>query len=439
MKKLTLLILITLAANLNAQLSISGTFSPAEDYKWLIAYRLKPGTQEYVADAAVKDGEFSLEIPANSPKGTYRIVYAIPQEEYNFDVIYNGKESIELKYNETEGVSFDTSENNRLYHNYFKDINSLEQEIINFYTSQNTDKKVFLELMKNLEYVQKDYEKKSEGLLVNDFIKANHPYIPKSYEPIQEYVANRKANYFKFLDVKNPLLQSSAFLSDKTLNYVFTALPVYQLSKLETETEIRKNIDTVAANMKEAGDAFQLSIFYSIWNQAVASGFDNTSDFVFNKYINQLAKALDKKDIIETIEIHNRLRTGAVAPEITWKDGKGLKTMSEMQGADNYILVFWSSGCSHCLTELPKLHQAIKENTSIKVLAVGLEDDDVLWKQETERLSGFEHALSLGKWDSEYADLYNISQTPTYFVLDSEKKIIAKPEDYKAVLELLEN
>jgi len=56
----TLILLATLG--LQAQHNISGTFSPAKDYKWLIAYKLKPGTQNYIADTSIKYGEFALKI-----------------------------------------------------------------------------------------------------------------------------------------------------------------------------------------------------------------------------------------------------------------------------------------------------------------------------------------------------------------------------------------
>jgi thiol-disulfide isomerase/thioredoxin len=109
-----------------------------------------------------------------------------------------------------------------------------------------------------------------------------------------------------------------------------------------------------------------------------------------------------------------------------------------MEGNENYVLVFWSSTCGHCLRELPALHKRLKNNTSIKVIAIGLEDDDIYWKMESEKLEDFEHAIALGKWDSEYADLYGIVSTPSYFILDKDKHIIAKPENDKGVIEFLE-
>ena len=37
------------------------------------------------------------------------------------------------------------------------------------------------------------------------------------------------------------------------------------------------------------------------------------------------------------------------------------------------------------------------------------------------------HVLGLNKWNNKTARIYNINTTPTYFVLDSNKKIIANP------------
>jgi hypothetical protein len=91
------------------------------------------------------------------------------------------------------------------------------------------------------------------------------------------------------------------------------------------------------------------------------------------------------------------------------------------------------------LNELPALHKKLKENTTIKIIAIGLEDNSENWKIESKNLPDFEHVISLGKWDSEYADLYDIHSTPVYFVLDKDKRIIAKSENYKKVVEFLEN
>jgi len=433
----TFFLLATLS--LQAQHSISGTFMPAKDYKWLIAYRLKPGTQNYVADTAVQNGVFSLKIPENSLPGTYRLVYAVPQDEFYFDVIYNGKEDISLAFDTTNGISFIASEENISYNSYIKEINSIEQQLIKFYKEGKTDEKIFENITGQLKEVQTAFDTKTDGLIAHQFISANNPYIPTGYESIQNYVKHKKQNYFNSLDIKNPILQASSFLTDKIANYVFTALPLEPLTQQQTENVIQNNIRKVDYFINGVEPTFKLHIFYTLWAQAAASTYNKTSDFIYYNYIKALANETKNQDILAKIELHNRLRFGAIAPEITWKDGDSVQKLSEMEDAENYALIFWSSSCSHCLRELPALHSKLKNNESVRVVAIGLEDEDSIWKQESSRMPHFEHVIALGKWESEYAKLYDIHQTPTYFILDKDKRIIAKPEDDVSVIKFLES
>ncbi len=437
MKKLTLIFAFLASFAVSAQHTISGTFSPAKEYSWLIAYRLKPGTQNYIADTAIKKGAFNLTIPENALPGMYRLVYAVPQEEFYFDVIYNGKEDIELTFNINDGAKFITSEENILFNSHFEAINSIEQEIVDFYLSEETTEKVFSDVSKQLKAAQKLYEEKSEGLIAHEFISANTIQIPTNYVTVQDYLAYKKKNYFNGFDFKNPVLQASGFLTDKATNYVFTALPIEQITQQETEKEMQTNIQTVNDKISGIGAAFKLHVFYTLWSQASASDYNKVSDFVYDPYLKELAIAGNYQEIIDEIDTHNRLRFGAKAPDILWKEEGSDKKLSDLNGAENYVLVFWSSTCSHCLKELPALHKELKGNTKVTVIAIGLEDDGMTWKKESAKLSNFKHALALGKWQSDYAKLYDIHTTPSYFILDKEKRIIAKPESDKTLVEFL--
>lgn len=439
MKKIVVTIITFIALQVSAQNTISGTFSPAEDYTWLIAYSLKPGTQTYVADTAIKNGVFTLNLPENAEAGTYRLVYAVPQEEFNFDVVYNGKEDIVLVFDDVNGLSFIQSEENILMHTYLTTLAQIEREIIEFYTSQKTDTIIFKALSEKLKVHQNAFEIKSESLLAHHFITSNKPYIPDNYETVQEYVAHKKITYFEKLDFNNPVLQSSVFLTDKVANYVFTALPLSLNSKEETAQEIINNTKTIAAFLIDVSPAFNFHIYYDLWNKAVAYDYDDVSDFIYTHSLKKLAEETNNLESKTTIETYNRLRFGEIAPEIVWNDSINKKELSTLEPAENYILIFWSSTCGHCLNELPALHKKLKENTTIKIIAIGLEDNSENWKIESKNLPDFEHVISLGKWDSEYADLYDIHSTPVYFVLDKDKRIIAKSENYKKVVEFLEN
>ncbi len=438
MKDFLFLPLILLVVSAQAQGSISGNFSPAEDYTWLIAYHLKSDTQVYVADTAIKDGAFKITLPENSPSGSYRLVYAVPQEEFYFDIIYTGKERIVLSFNADRGVSFSRSQENILFSTYFKEIQEAERLLIRYYTNGSTNMDDFNKITQNYRAVQHSFLEKSADLMAQEFIKANRPYIPQKFEAIDTYVKKRKEKYFDALDVSNPVLQASGFLSDKLGNYVFTALPLRAMTTEETEKAMRENLKTIVKKLESTSDTYEFNMLYTIRIKALARDFQNLSDTIYEDYLTTKASTPEHQKIVAEIESQNRLRLGAIAPEITWKDGADLQSLSQMEDSENYVLVFWSSTCGHCLRELPALHKRLKENSKVKVLAIGLEDDDANWKIESAKLEAFEHAIALGKWDSEYADLYGIEATPTYFILDSQKIIIAKPKSDKEVVEFLE-
>ena len=422
----------------SAQHTISGTFTPAKDYTWLLAYRLTPSGEAYVADTAIDKGKFTLKIPENSRTGTYRLVYAVPKEEFFIDVIFNGKEDVQLDFNADQGVRFTESKENILFASYFNEINKIELQIVNFYSQEKTDVPEFEAILKKMAATQQLFESRTEGLLCNHFIKANRPYIPERYVSVFEYVRLKKDYYFKHLDINSSILQASDFLTEKLTNYVFTAVPLEEMTPTQMEKAMEDNARTLDEHLSEVSNSYKFHVFHTLWNQATANNLNLLSDYIYSSYLKPLASTTEQQQVVTKIDANNRLRIGAIAPEITWKEGNFDKKLSDLSGAENYVLIFWSSTCSHCLKELPQLHKALSREPNVKVVAVGLEDDDSSWKTESAKLANFEHAISLGKWESEYAKTYAIGHTPTYFILDNAKKIVAKPESDRDVISFLE-
>ena len=437
LKNILLLFTLSFTFILEAQHTISGNLSPAEDYKWLIAYKLNPDHQNYIADTAVENGAFSLSIPANAKTGMYRLVYAVPQEEFYFDVIYNGKEDIILSFDSQKGLFFISSKENSLYTKYFNEVHELEKQIVQFYSNGNKDRTVIKELFKKLATVQKSYETQSAGMISGHFISANSPYIPAGFVDVETYVQQKKQHYFDALDFQDTMILGSGFLTDKVVNYVFTALPPQQLSVEEKEVIMKNNVKELASVLENVSATNKVQLFNSLWTQATSNNYNNLADDIYGNYLKNLATETNKADILNNIETHNRLRFGAKAPEISWNEGSTVKKLTDLSGAKNYVVIFWSSTCSHCLQQLPELHKRIKDISGVKVLAIGLEDDDETWKKESAKLPAFIHGIALGKWESPYTTLYNIHQTPTYYILDREKRIVANPENYEEVVKFL--
>lgn len=442
MLKKLIFILSIFPTFLMAQHTIKGTFSPAEDYPFAVLYKVTPTSTLYVANTQMdEEGNFQFDLDSTATQGMYRLVYALPQEEFNFDIIYNAKEDVSLTFNAETGVDFKASVENTLMSSYTNSMSLISQSIGNFYNQQSQDSSALISIFRTQKETQLEYEKAAEGTIVSDFIKANKPYVPKSYEDIATYITNIKKHFFDYVDFNNETLQSSNFLIDRVSNYVFG-----MASTNEDEIDIyKRNIDEVYSAMKKAQPEIKSTLLEIIWQQMVDTNFDSVANYISDRYLIKLAESLKDTELVNGLKQFKSLSLGNKAPEFdVFIEENGERTpisMYDLDVAEKYILVFWSSSCSHCLQEIPQLQAHLKSlnNPDYKVIAVGLEDDTYLWEREIAKYPEFLHVLGMGKWENKIGNSYNVNATPTYFVLDSEKKILAKPYDISALKEYISN
>lgn len=433
LKKISYVVLLVPFLALS-QHTINGTFTPGEDYQFAILYKITPEASLFVANTMIDDqGKFEIQLDSTATEGMYKLVYALPQSEFNFDIIYNAKEDIILDFNAETGVKFTSSIENSLVNSYTSSMSLISQSIGNFYRQQSTDSLALQAIFKTQRETQTEYEKAAKGTIALNFIKANEPYIPEEFEDITTYIENLKHHFFDHVDFNNEVLQSSNFLIERVLNYVFG-----MASKDENEmASYKKNIDEVNQAMRDASPEIQSVLFEVLWQQMVDANLEEIANYIAENYLLSIATSLNDQELINGLTKFKELSIGNKAPEFDVKveeNGEMIDiSLYDYKVARQYVVVFWSSGCSHCLEEIPQLYDYIKDNEDVKVIAVGMEDTPTQWQQEITKYPGFNHVLALGKWKNETVLNYNVTSTPTYFVLNSEKKIIAKPYNFTAL------
>lgn len=432
MKKLLLLIAI-LPSFLSAQHVIKGKFSPPDAFKFAFLYRVTPKTSLFIDNADLKeDGSFKFELDSSQVAGTYRIVYAQPQENYNFDVLYNAKEDIELTFDMEKGVEFIASEENKLLTSYNKSMNLISSSVSNYYSKSPDNKSGFKKVFKVLRDTQTEFEKAaSNTILAKHFIKAGKPYSPTEYEDAKTFSKNVKDNFFASIDYSNKTLQDSNFLIENTLNYVFSFI-----DNQEDNDAFKSNIDDAVKAMGN-NSLVKKIILQILWSQFAEEENEPIANHIGSEHLLELAKVQKDDKLIKGITSFEKASIGKIAPdfemEVKNKEGKvELKKLSSLKGHNNYLIVFWSTTCSHCLEEMPKLHKSTIATPSeeLKIIAIALDKDIYRWKDQTYNYPNFTHIFGEGKWDNEIGNKYNVTATPAYFLLDADKKIIKKPYDY---------
>ena len=154
------------------------------------------------------------------------------------------------------------------------------------------------------------------------------------------------------------------------------------------------------------------------------------------------------KQILQKTADYKRTSIGATAPEIIFNHA-GYLTLNEKQQRTSEILklsaihseytllLFWASWCPHCMHMLPELKKIYEENKQkgLEVLAISLDVDSLqLLKVIADGNYKWLNYSDFKKWENPAARAYNVHATPTMFLLDKDKKIIAKPETLQKLI-----
>ncbi len=141
-----------------------------------------------------------------------------------------------------------------------------------------------------------------------------------------------------------------------------------------------------------------------------------------------LVWARQKANTLKNVQI------GSTAPNFDIAQGQ----LSLYGLQSNYtLLVFWASWCPHCTQELPQVKQLTDsinrqlQNTGENLLtvAISLDTNQTEWQNfvKTNQLLSWFNVSELKGWKGKVPKQYNVYATPTFFVLDKDKKIIARP------------
>lgn len=421
-----------------SQHTIKGTFTHADDYKYALLYKIKPLSSEYISNSEIKKGgSFEILLDSTATAGMYKIVYAMPKEEYNFDIIYNAKEDIEFTFDSETGITYKESLENKLFTGYTSSMAMISQSIGNYFRQKSTDTLALMNIFKTQRDTQKAFEAAASETIALAFIKANKPYVPEHFEDIETYINNLEGHFFDYVDFNNTTLQSSDFLVERMYNYVLGM----GRGEVDIVANYKKNIDVFCLAMKDAPLEIQSSLLLQLWQSMADSSFDDVANYISENHLINIGKTLKDQVLIDGLIQFKQISLQSAAPDFSLDGNENGKRLSDLKTSEYYVVVFWSTTCSHCLNEIPELETYVKSlsKEKIQVVAIALEDDDGLFNKKKLELPDFIHVLALGKWDNAIGNSYNVSSTPTYFVLDKNKKIIAKPDDINELKEYFEN
>ncbi|CAM1373794.1 conserved exported hypothetical protein [Tenacibaculum litopenaei] len=454
MKKLVCLLVLATSV-VQAQYSIKGTMTPPEKSDWVMLHKLQGVKPKYITNTTIKFdtisvgadkqilGKFSFELPNNAEPGAYRVTYRNKGAGF-VDFIFN-KENIEFIFNPKypeESIVYTSSRENKVFNEYNEAYENLQKQIdaqqLEYLKNPSKDvKKAYKKLVSQQEDLQESYENKSEGMLAYNFIKASQRYNSSGViDEMPEYLEATVDNFFKYVDFDDEVLYNSSFLVDRVNDFVFYLN--FSDDQVTQQGLHKKSIDKVMdviSNKKVKKEILEFLIitFTDKRNSEIV-------DWLFSEYYDDLSNAdaeFKKKKLDELL-----VSVGRVAPDFNWKEGDQEYSLSGLNDGDYYLMIFWSTTCPHCVKEVPEVHSFSKGIDKLSVISFAMEENDKNFPAFAKRLDGWHNIMGThadGPLEHPVIKTYKIDATPTYFVLDKDKKIIGVPNKIEDLKKFIEN
>lgn len=475
MKSILLLLLLASSFGLQAQKLKFKINGMQDTTVFLVKYY---GKGMYYADTAVlKNGVCTFEGKKQKP-GVLAIL--MPGQKY-FDFIYNNEE-IDM---EASGPDFaqslvvKKSAENKVFANYVKYLGDQRKVAAKIEEERKTvdkekDEKKYKALTEKMEAVTKDVKKyqadlvvKHSDLFVSKVINMSMDVeIPESPRDENGAMIDSaftykyfRDHYFDLIDLQDDRIISTP-LFHKKLEYFFGRNMLVQIPDTIVKYAFR-----LIDQLNPKSELFKYCVTYvtSTFEQSNMLNMDKVFQRMGERYYcslnvegNSPAYWMEKEKLKDLCEKTNKLRylvEGAIPPNISlrdttdanWRDFYSLKS-------EYTILYFWDPDCGHCKTSTPKLQKLYAEKLkarNVEVFAVAKAvgpEEFIKWKKFikdnqmtfinvglTDKLYTEAQADArklVPKYTTlealNYQETYDIFATPRVFILDKDKKIIAK-------------
>lgn len=435
------------------------------------------GSKLFYADTAqMKNGVVDFTAKPDLKPGILALL--MPGQKY-FEFIYN-KEDINI---ETKGPDFITpmkvkkSEENKLFINYIQflqtqrkaaQVISQEKEKSTKGSPEYTKYSAQLDSVSNgvLNY-QNSLIKNNPDKLVAKIVRmsmdVNVPEAPRN-EKGEIIDSNFRYKYFRDhywdnVDLKDDRLVNTPVFGSK-MDYFFGKNMLIQ----HPDT-ILKFAFPFCDQFDKKSEMFKYAVDYitNTFGRSKIMGMDKVYIYMVNRYYcqfdekgNSIAYWMTDKEKLEELCKDNKVRMQLVqgvrppniilrdTTDVNWRDFYSLKS-------DYTILYFWDPECGHCKKTTPKLQKLYEEKLkarNVEVFAVGKAtfEDFEKWKKfiRDNHLTFINVGLTKSLYEAakenpylfipklttleslNYHETYDVEATPRIFVLDKDKKIIAK-------------
>jgi thiol-disulfide isomerase/thioredoxin len=415
------------------------------------------GNKQYIKDSTrvSVSGQFSFKGDNSLDQGIYIVV--MPPDNKYFEVVIDDYQHIKMEADYAKPIAsmkVTGSEENKRFYAYLKYINDKKDvtkpwtdriaELQKADSSGYTESAEFKQLRDKLAAVDtevKNYKnefmsKHPDAFMTKVFLASKDVEIPDA--PILSN--GRPDSLFQYRYYKTHFWDHVDFTDGRILR-----TPVFhgKLEQYMTKTvyqipdSINKEADILIEKARADNDLFKYVVYWITQHFETSKQMGMDAVFVHmakNYYMTGQAFWADSSTVAKIGERAQKLDwslLGKVAPNLRMQDVNGNWHELHKIKADYTIAYFWDPECGHCKKVTPVVYdfyQKFKDELGVGVFAVGtqvLDKRDEWIKYLNEKKLDWIN-VSDPEQKTAYKYFYDIYSTPVIYLLDKDKKIIAK-------------
>lgn len=419
-----------------------------------------------VEDSAAVNNEGIAVFKGNKPLpgGIYAIVF--PGKRFNADFFVDKEQDITIKADSSDLTNMQVtgSKENILFQQYQKFVATkgmlLQKEKNAFLTSKNATDSAFHEANYNkynneLNDYRNNIIRNQPASMMAVLLKAmkEPPYPAKKSLTRQDSIDNYnfyKSHYWDGITFMDDRIIRTPFFLPKLERYYRQVVP-------QAPDSIIKDVDYKLLLARTSPEMYKylLNWLTDEYINPKYMGQDAVFVHLFEKYHSKgLSPWLNEKQM-ETISRRAYMQManliGEKAANLEMLDTAGTPIPLYSVNSDYTVIVFWDPTCGHCKEELPKIDSIYRVSwkaKKVKIYAVLTEDQKSEWIKYIKE-SNFKDWINVYQTrEMQAADqankkpgfrqLYDVTMTPTLYLLDKDKRIIGKKLTWQQLNDLLE-
>ncbi len=185
--------------------------------------------------------------------------------------------------------------------------------------------------------------------------------------------------------------------------------------------------------------------FISAYQNPKYMGFEKVFIHIVDEYFSKEQILYTTPSVLQSLQdrakILRPLQLGEPGPKLSLIDTNNVFKSFNNINTDYIVLLFWDFDCSFCKKEIKQLQEIYKKTAfDFEVYAVNVNGDHEKWKKSVreQKLQWINVNGTLSQ-TPDFHDLYDVHGSPVIYLLDDQKRIIAKRIGAEQLIPFLEN